>query len=95
MGTMAPEQAFTMRRESVDRRRRVRRTTAVVTAIVLFFYFGFIGMMMYRATHRPVAGRPPATRMCPAAAGGGASGENPAPCPRARPAGREPGPGAS
>ena len=90
MDTMAPEQAFTMRRQSVERRRRIRRTTLVVTAIVLFFYFGFIGMMMYRATHRPVAGSPPATRMCPAGAG-----ESPASCPQSHRAGLPPGPGAS
>jgi len=51
MSTMAPEQAIAMRRDDVERRKRVRRTTLVVTAIVLFFYFGFIALMLYRATH--------------------------------------------
>ena len=32
------------------RRRRVRRTTWAVTLVVLAFYFGFIAMMLYRAT---------------------------------------------
>jgi len=40
-----------MRREDAQRRKRVRRTTLVVTLVVLAFYFGFIGMMLYRATH--------------------------------------------
>jgi uncharacterized membrane protein (DUF485 family) len=51
MSTMAPEQAITMRQDDLERRRRVRRTTLVVTLIVLFFYFGFIALMLYRATH--------------------------------------------
>jgi len=36
--------------EDLARRKRVRRTTLVVTGIVLFFYFGFIAMMLIRAT---------------------------------------------
>jgi uncharacterized membrane protein (DUF485 family) len=37
--------------EDAQRRRRVRRTTLAVTLVVLGFYFGFIVMMLYRATH--------------------------------------------
>jgi uncharacterized membrane protein (DUF485 family) len=51
MSALAPEQAITMRQEDVERRKRVRRTTLVVTLIVLFFYFGFIALMLVRATH--------------------------------------------
>lgn len=51
MSTMAVAQASTMRQADAQRRKRVRSTTLVVTAIVLFFYFGFIALMMYRATH--------------------------------------------
>jgi uncharacterized membrane protein (DUF485 family) len=32
------------------RRKRIRRTTFWVTLVVLAFYFGFIAMMLYRAT---------------------------------------------
>ncbi len=51
MSTLAPEQAIAMRQDDIERRRRVRRTTLVVTAVVLFFYFGFIALMLVRATH--------------------------------------------
>ena len=36
--------------QDTGRRKRVRRTTLVVTLIVLAFYFGFIAMMLVRAT---------------------------------------------
>ena len=36
--------------DDAGRRKRVRRTTFVVTLVVLAFYFGFIAMMLYRAT---------------------------------------------
>ena len=36
--------------DDAGRRKRVRRTTLVVTLVVLAFYFGFIAMMLYRAT---------------------------------------------
>ena len=36
--------------QDAGRRKRVRRTTLVVTLIVLAFYFGFIAMMLVRAT---------------------------------------------
>jgi len=38
------------RQDDAARRRRVRLTTLVVTLVVLGFYFGFIAMMLYRAT---------------------------------------------
>ena len=44
------EQPFPMRQDEAQRRKRVRRTTIVVTLVVLAFYFGFIAMMLYRAT---------------------------------------------
>jgi hypothetical protein len=47
---VSPEQPMTMRPEDVARRKRVRRTTLIVTGVVLFFYFGFIAMMLIRAT---------------------------------------------
>jgi hypothetical protein len=56
---VAPVQAMRMlssrppmplRPEELARRKRVRLTTLVVTGVVLFFYFGFIAMMLYRAT---------------------------------------------
>ena len=37
-------------RDDAGRRKRVRRTTLVVTLVVLAFYFGFIAMMLVRAT---------------------------------------------
>ncbi len=40
-----------IRQDDAGRRKRVRRTTLVVTLVVLAFYFGFIAMMLYRATH--------------------------------------------
>ena len=52
MSTPGPEQAIPRRQDDLDRRKRVRRTTLIVTLIVLFFYFGFIALMLYRATHR-------------------------------------------
>jgi len=36
--------------DEAGRRKRVRRTTFVVTLVVLAFYFGFIAMMLVRAT---------------------------------------------
>jgi uncharacterized membrane protein len=47
--TMSAAQPLPMR-EDIARRKRVRRTTLVVTGIVLLFYFGFIAMMLIRAT---------------------------------------------
>jgi uncharacterized membrane protein (DUF485 family) len=44
------EQALPTREHDAERRKRVRRTTFVVTLVVLAFYFGFIAMMLYRAT---------------------------------------------
>jgi predicted secreted protein len=52
MSTMATQPAVPMQQDDPERRRRVRRTTLVVTLIVLFFYFGFMALMLYRATHR-------------------------------------------
>ncbi|MGA7537230.1 MAG: hypothetical protein WBW93_00520 [Steroidobacteraceae bacterium] len=46
---MSAEQPLPMR-EDPARRKRVRRTTLVVTGVVLFFYFGFIALMLIRAT---------------------------------------------
>jgi uncharacterized membrane protein (DUF485 family) len=48
--TTSPEQAIPMWQDDAQRRKRVRRTTLVVTLVVLVFYFGFIAMMLYRAT---------------------------------------------
>jgi uncharacterized membrane protein (DUF485 family) len=47
----ATEQPFPRPQDEAQRRKRVRRTTLVVTLVVLAFYFGFIAMMLYRATH--------------------------------------------
>ena len=44
------EQPLLSREDDTGRRRRVRLTTFVVTLVVLAFYFGFIAMMLYRAT---------------------------------------------
>ena len=44
------EQPLPTRHEDDGRRKRVRRTTLVVTLVALAFYFGFIAMMLYRAT---------------------------------------------
>ena len=44
------EQPLLVRPEDAGRRRRVRLTTLVVTLVVLAFYFGFIAMMLFRAT---------------------------------------------
>ena len=53
MRTMSrsPQQPTASRPPDLARRKRVRRTTLVVTAVVLFFYFGFIALMLIRATH--------------------------------------------
>ena len=48
--TTSSEQAIPMWQDDAERRKRVRRTTLVVTLVVLAFYFGFIAMMLYRAT---------------------------------------------
>ncbi len=48
--TTSSAQPLAMRQEEAERRKRVRRTTLVVTLVVLAFYFGFIAMMLYRAT---------------------------------------------
>ncbi|HEV7135926.1 MAG TPA: hypothetical protein VGN43_04785 [Steroidobacteraceae bacterium] len=48
--TTSSEQPLPMRHDDAQRRKRVRRTTLVVTLVVLAFYFGFIAMMLYRAT---------------------------------------------
>jgi hypothetical protein len=48
--TISPNEPPSMRPEDLARRKRVRRTTLVVTMVVLFFYFGFIAMMLIRAT---------------------------------------------
>ena len=45
------EQPLLARRDDAQQRKRVRLTTLVVTLVVLAFYFGFIAMMLYRATH--------------------------------------------
>ena len=44
------EQPLPAGQDDAARRKRVRRTTFVVTLVVLAFYFGFIAMMLYRAT---------------------------------------------
>ena len=44
------EQPLTASKDDAGRRKRVRRATLVVTLVVLAFYFGFIAMMLYRAT---------------------------------------------
>jgi len=44
------EQLILTHQADEGRRKRVRRTTLVVTLVVLAFYFGFIAMMLYRAT---------------------------------------------
>ena len=46
------EQPLGTHQEDAERRKRVRRTTLVVTLVVLAFYFGFMAMMLYRATTR-------------------------------------------
>jgi uncharacterized membrane protein (DUF485 family) len=48
--TTSPEHAMPMWQYDPERRKRVRITTLVVTLVVLAFYFGFIAMMLYRAT---------------------------------------------
>ncbi|MGH8302322.1 MAG: hypothetical protein ACRET5_12730 [Steroidobacteraceae bacterium] len=48
--TTSSEQPLGMRQDDAGRRKRVRLTTLVVTLVVLAFYFGFIAMMLYRAT---------------------------------------------
>jgi hypothetical protein len=44
------QQPIPARQNDAGRRKRVRRTTLVVTLVVLAFYFGFIAMMLVRAT---------------------------------------------
>jgi len=44
------EQPIPTRQDDAGRRKRIRRTTLVVTLIVLAFYFGFIAMMLHRAS---------------------------------------------
>ncbi len=44
------EQPPLSRQDDTGRRKRVRLTTFLVTLVVLAFYFGFIAMMLYRAT---------------------------------------------
>jgi hypothetical protein len=44
------EQPIPALEDDAGRRKRVRRTTLVVTLVVLAFYFGFIAMMLVRAT---------------------------------------------
>ena len=44
------EQPLLSRQNDAGRRQRVRRTTLVVTLVVLAFYFGFMALMLYRAT---------------------------------------------
>ena len=44
------EQPLPARLDDAGRRKRVRLTTLVVTLVALAFYFGFIAMMLYRAT---------------------------------------------
>jgi len=44
------EQSIPTPHDDAARRKRVRLTTLVVTLVVLGFYFGFIAMMLYRAT---------------------------------------------
>ena len=48
--TRTSEQPLPAQQDDAGRRRRVRRTTRVVTLVVLAFYFGFIAMMLVRAT---------------------------------------------
>ncbi len=48
--TTSSEQPLPIRADDAQRRKRVRLTTFVVTLVVLAFYFGFIAMMLYRAT---------------------------------------------
>jgi uncharacterized membrane protein (DUF485 family) len=48
--TSSSEQPLPAHQDDAARRRRVRRTTLVVTLVVLAFYFGFIAMMLVRAT---------------------------------------------
>jgi hypothetical protein len=50
MAMTSSEQAMPLRGEDAARRKGVRRTTLVVTLVVLAFYFGFIAMMLVRAT---------------------------------------------
>ena len=45
------ERPLSTREDAAGRRKRVRRTTLVVTLVALAFSFGFIAMMLYRATH--------------------------------------------
>jgi hypothetical protein len=47
---ISSEQPLLVRQDDVSRRKRVRRTTLVVTLVALAFYFGFIAMMLVRAT---------------------------------------------
>ena len=44
------EQPLPVRQDDAGRRKRVRLTTLVVSLVALAFYFGFIAMMLYRAT---------------------------------------------
>jgi hypothetical protein len=44
------EQPVPARQDDAGRRKGVRRTTLVVALVVLAFYFGFIAMMLVRAT---------------------------------------------
>jgi hypothetical protein len=48
--TTSTEQPLPTDRDDAGRRKRVRRTTLLVTLVVLAFYFGFIAMMLVRAT---------------------------------------------
>jgi hypothetical protein len=48
--TGSAEHPVPVPRDDAGRRQRVRRTTFVVTLVVLAFYFGFIAMMLVRAT---------------------------------------------
>ena len=47
---MTSSEQLGVHQDDAERRKRVRRTTLVVTLVVLAFYFGFMAMMLYRAT---------------------------------------------
>lgn len=48
--TTTTEHPIPVAHDDSGRRKRVRRTTLAVTLVVLAFYFGFIAMMLVRAT---------------------------------------------